>query len=166
MHRRGVVVVEAFVFRRSAKVWEVVVDSENLYQVMRRTYDELLDVVAREEFQALLHELYSLHPTERPSFVLSEILPVEKREKRGVILPEGILVQRSSFGDGRPTLFCIKKYLPEDCREFWENVNITFDNKFEEGDVPRDESAWRKPIPISVNALILAAGMIPKDVRK
>ncbi len=43
---------------------------------------------------------------------------------RGISVPEGMTVQRSAFADGRPTLFCVTKYLPDRMRK----VTITFDN--------------------------------------
>jgi hypothetical protein len=136
-----------------------------LYGVMRRTYDELLELVDTPGFQLILEELYSLPETHRPGYVEDVILRPERLRDRGVIIPEEILVQRSSFGDRRPTLFCIKKYLPDGYREFWENVNITFDNDFIESlTVPKDERAWRKPLPIEVQALLMSVGMAPSDV--
>ena len=46
-------------------------------------------------------------------------------ERLGITPPEGILIQRSSFGDGRPTVFAVVKYLPNDYRK----VTITYDHR-------------------------------------
>lgn len=143
---------------------ETLVTHDELYNVMRQTYNELLELIETAGFQSVLEELYELPEGERPRYVEEILLRPERLTERGVVLPQGILLQRSSFGDRRPTLFCIKKYLPERYQAFWENVNITFDNPYEDSTIPRDESAWRKPIPIEVQALLLSAGITPKEL--
>ncbi|GAA5024170.1 hypothetical protein GCM10025734_82300 [Kitasatospora paranensis] len=44
----------------------------------------------------------------------------------GVFVPAGLTIQRSTFRDDRPTLFCIVKHLPHGL--LWEKVTVTFDN--------------------------------------
>lgn len=132
---------------------------QELYEVMRKFYDELIAFSATAGFRSVLEELYALPEEDRPHYVNSVIMNKNELRARGVVPPEGILILRSSFGDRRPTLFCIKKYLPERYQVFWENVNITFDNAFEQDAVARDETAWRKPLPIDVQSLLLTQGV-------
>ncbi len=132
---------------------------EELVKVMRVIYDELIDFVTMPAFKVIIDECASLHPQERPAFVLSVLLNKEELERRGVHVPDGILIQRSAFGDRRPTLFCVKKYLPEKYSNVWQNVNLTFDNKFIDESVSRaPEIAWRKPLSIHEQAQIMASG--------
>ncbi len=135
-------------------------DQEELAQAMRKTYAELIDFVTSPEFKAVWEELGSLRPEERPDFVRSVLLNKEELKKRGVVPTEGILIQRSAFGDRRPTLFCVKKYLPEKYHSTWENVNLTFDNPFNQEDISRKaEVAWRRPLPVEVQSQLMASGI-------
>lgn len=127
-----------------------------LFAAMRSAYDELLNFAGRPEFQILLDELYSLPPHLRPSFVNEVIMDAEKMAERGLAPPDGILIQRSSFGDRRPTLFCIKKYIDERLQTHWQNVNLTFDNIYEGPEVPRGSDAWRRPLPFGVQQALVA----------
>ena len=130
---------------------------DELARVMRTTYDELIDFVSTPEFTAVMEEFSTLEGHERPSFVLTVLLDREELARRGVRIPEGILIQRSAFGDRRPTLFCVKKYLPVEYRHVWENVNLTFDNYFADESVSRaPEIAWRQPLAVEVQAKIIA----------
>jgi hypothetical protein len=120
---------------------------------MRATYDDLIDFVATPKFRALMDEFGRLPSHERPAFVLSVLLNKDELARRGVHTPEGILIQRSAFGDRRPTLFCVKKYLPQKYSDVWQNVNITIDNQFADESVSRaPEIAWRQPLPVDVQA--------------
>ena len=78
---------------------------EQLAKAMREAYDELIDFVTTAEFRAAMGELGALQSHKRPAFVLSVFLDPEERTKRGIQTSEGILIQRSAFGDRRPTLF-------------------------------------------------------------
>ena len=100
--------------------------------------------------------MMALAPEKRPAFVHRVWLDPEERERRGIRHSEGILVQTSAFGDRRPTLFVVKKFLPEKYHVVWENVNWTFNNEFREEEVPTDpDSAWRMPLAVAAqNALI------------
>jgi hypothetical protein len=131
-------------------------DREELSSVMRKNYDEIISFITQPSFQSVFAEMMSLNPTKRPIFVDQVLLDSQELKKRGVIVPDGILIQMSAFGDRRPTLFVVKKFLPEKYRKAWENVNYTFNNEFKEEDVPSDpESSWRLPLLVSVqNALI------------
>ena len=120
-------------------------------------------------FQRLLSELYSRPPAERPAFVVDVILNPVERQKRGITVPDDILVLRSAFGDRRPTLFCLKKYLCVELHRYWQNVNITFDNPATEDAVPLDTAAWRKPLSAGIQAALIAAGMtttVEKSARR
>lgn len=132
---------------------------EELCAVMRATYDELIEFVASPEFEEVMSELRSLKSTERPQYIVSVLLSESELRRRGVQVPEGILIQRSAFGDRRPTLFCVKKYLPAKYSNVWQNVNITFDNQFVDSAISREpEIAWRPPLPVALQAETMAAG--------
>lgn len=124
---------------------------------MRKTYDELIDFVLQPSFKSLVEELYALAPHERPNFVKTHILDRKALRDKGVNIPDGILIQRSSFGDRRPTLFVVKKYLPEGFNFAWENLNLTFDQDYADNEISREgEKAWRKPLPFEVQAALSA----------
>jgi len=133
---------------------------DELAAIMRRTYDELIGVATSPEFLSIMEEIDGVPATDRPQFVASELLDEDARLRRGLVLPAGVLLQRSAFGDRRPTLFCLKKFLPDEYRQAWENVNLTFDNKFDDASVPRTpEVSWRWPLPVDQQAELMAAGV-------
>ena len=78
------------------------------------------------EFKALLDDLYALEDDARPDFVLRVILNDEERKRRGIVVPDGMIIQRSTFADNRPTLFCVTQYVP--LARPWHKVTITFDD--------------------------------------
>lgn len=127
-----------------------------LVDAMKRSYAELLEFASLPQFQDMLDELYSLAPAERPDFVNNVIMNSSKMAERGLSPPADILIQRSSFGDRRPTLFCIKKYIEEHLQTHWQNVNITFDNLYSEEEVPRGEEAWRVPLPFDLQQALVS----------
>ena len=92
-----------------------------LAAAMRQTYDELIAFVTEPAFQVVYKELRELPTTERPAFVNNVLLRPEELEKRAVCIPPGILIQTSAFGDRRPTLFAVKKFLPVKFHDAWEN---------------------------------------------
>lgn len=129
-----------------------------LAAAMRTTYDELIAFVSQPAFRRVFEELRSLPPSKRPAFVSSVLVNRPELERRGVDIPDGILVQTSAFGDRRPNLFAVKKFLPERFHVAWENVNLTFDNEHEDGEVSRDPAmAWRKPLPVALQSQLIAA---------
>lgn len=131
----------------------------DLAAAMRETYDELIDFVTRPAFLATMDEMSILPNAKRPGFVVSVLLDTDERSRRGIEPPEGVLIQRSAFGDRRPTLFCVKKFLPERFANVWQNVNLTFDNEFLDQSVSRDRSvAWRPPMDVAEQALLMAQG--------
>ncbi len=95
---------------------------DELAQVMQANYNDLIDFVTTPEFKEVMKEFGSLHSQERPVFVVSVLLNNEELAKRGIQVPPGILIQRSAFGDRRPTLFCVKKHLPSEYADVWQNV--------------------------------------------
>lgn len=84
------------------------------------------EFAASPAFQAALAELAALPEDARPQFVARELLDPAKRAQRGLVLPDGMRLQRSWFADGRPTLFCVSKVLP--LAYPWHKVTITFDD--------------------------------------
>jgi hypothetical protein len=130
-----------------------------LAAVMRRYYDDLIAVVAQPAFQEFYVEMMALNPSLRPQYVADVMFQKVELERRGIVIPEDILVQTSAFGDRRPTLFALKKLLPEKYTVAWENVNLTFDNEYEDSSVPRtSEAAWRAPLPVALQNEMLASG--------
>ena len=138
-------------------------DRERLYAAMRSSYDQLIDFVTSPAFKRLHGELMSLPPKERPAFVREVLLKDDELRKRGVERPPDLLIQRSAFGDRRPTLFCVKKWLPRDLHMFWENVNITFDNDYDDEAIPRDATAWRAPLPVAIQDALLSGQLSESD---
>lgn len=87
----------------------------------------VIEFVDTEPFQGVIRELRSLAPAERFEYVRSVLLVSDELAKRGVIVPPQLLIQRSAFKDGRPTLFCVSKDLHGSPP--WHKVTITFDNE-------------------------------------
>src|ERR1700722_2327432 len=134
--------------------------TDELRHAMREGYAAIISFVTSEPFKNLCYEFGGLTDLERDAYVRNVILDRDELLKRGVAVPEGILLQRSSFGDRRPTLFCVKKYLPKRFHGAWENVNLTFDAQYPDDAVSRDaEVSWRKPVRPDIQSLLLAAGL-------
>lgn len=132
---------------------------ERLHEACRTGYEELIEFVSTDAFEGVYDELMSLEPANRPQFVVEVLLSDDELAKRGVCRPEDLLIQRSTFGDRRPTLFCVKKWLPPEFHRFWENVNITFDNDEDVATVPTDERAWRAPLPPALQQQVLKGAL-------
>lgn len=131
-----------------------------LQAAMRTHYDKIIDFVTSEPFKALMEEMSRLSHLERPQFVHDVLLDKAELKRRRVVVPDGILIQRSAFGDRRPTLFAVKHFLPERYSDVWQNVNITFDNLYLDGEIARDrETCWRPPLPPDVQAQAMADGL-------
>ena len=131
-------------------------DRDELSRAMRDGYEDLIEFITRPAFQAIHAELMALPAKDRPSFVSAVILNSEELAARGLNVPDGILIQASAFGDRRPTLFAVKKFLPKKFHKAWENVNWTFSNDFDIEDIRKDAAnSWRPPLPVSLqNALM------------
>jgi hypothetical protein len=136
-----------------------------LIAAMRAGYDSLIEFVTSAPFRRVYGELRSLDEVQREVYVRTVMLNREQLRNRGVVVPEGILIQRSAFGDRRPTLFCVKTYLPRRFHSAWENVNLTFDRDYSDSAVSRaPEDCWRRPVRPDIQALLLAAGLSPEEI--
>ena len=149
---------------RELKSQRTEADYEALKTACRAGYDEIISFVSSEPFRTVYDEMMSLPSKERPKFVVDVFLNDAELKRRGVNRPASLLIQRSAFGDRRPTLFCVKKWLPRELHMFWENVNFTFDNEYEDGAIPRDETAWRPPLPVALQHEYLSGNMSDTDV--
>jgi hypothetical protein len=130
-----------------------------LARVMRETYDDIIAFVTTPAFSNFYEEMMSLNPTQRPGFISRVLFRPDELRRRGIVVPEGILIQTSAFGDRRPTLFAVKKMMPVKYQSVWENMNLTFNNEFKDEDVSRSiENAWRAPLPVAVQNQLLAGG--------
>lgn len=137
----------------------------DLQEAVRNNYEVLMSVVTQPAFLELHREMMDLAPTDRPAFVYREILRPEALARRGIVVPEDVLVQVSAFGDRRPTLFVLKRFLPARFHAAWENNNLTFFNEFDDEDYPYDpELAWRPPLPVPLQDAAIAAGSNLNDV--
>lgn len=139
-------------------------DYQHLREVCRTEYDRLIDFITTDDFKVTYEELMALPPVERPQFVVDVFLDDAELEKRGIHRPSDLLILRSAFGDRRPSLFCVKKWLPPELHMFWENVNVTFDNEFEDEEIPKDERAWRPPLPVALQHEYLSGNLTDDDV--
>jgi hypothetical protein len=134
-------------------------DKREIAAAMREAYDLIIDFITTPEFKALHAELMSLPLTSRPDFVRRVILEEDELAKRGITIPPRILIQRSAFGDRRPTLFVVKVFLPKRFHSAWENVNFTFDNDYSDPSVSRDpDLAWRPPLPVGLQSNLMSLG--------
>src|SRR6266568_3930179 len=88
------------------------VDVNELREELVATLSDVVGFVKTDRFQALVNELRRI-PTSslRRQFVRDVIINKKKLAKRGILVPEGLIIQRSAFGDRRPTLFCVTKFL-------------------------------------------------------
>lgn len=91
----------------------------------RAGLEAIRDFITRDEFIRVLGELYDQAPEHRDEFVRTVLLDPEALRERGVIVPDGVKVQRSQFGDHRPTIFCVTKLMSDGVRK----VTYTFDNE-------------------------------------
>ena len=130
-----------------------------LRDAMRAAYDELIAFVTSKAFDRFYRALMALPPRDRPAFVARGLFSEEGLREWQIVIPDGVVIQTSAFGDRRPTLFAVKKMMPDRFHCVWENMNLTFNNEFKEVDVPTDAaSAWRAPLPVSLqNSLIAKA---------
>ena len=134
--------------------------SEELTQAMQSNYDDLLAFFYSDDFQRVHQYMQDMTAQARAAFVRDVLINPEKlKEEFGIVVPDGIMIQRSAFGDRRPTVYCLKKWLPEKYHVVWENTNLTFDEIFDDQSVSRDaSSSWRAPVRPDVQAIFVAAG--------
>lgn len=118
----------------------------DLEKAIRRTNEAVIEFVCTPEFRSVVKELYDLPVSARQEFVESVLIDESELASRGVDVPDGIIIQRSKFGDMRDTLFCVTKYLDEEYHDDWEKVTVTFDNEpYPEQEAP-SEVAWSNPL--------------------
>ncbi|MGO7045461.1 hypothetical protein ACCT07_36750 [Rhizobium johnstonii] len=130
---------------------------DELQRTMREHYDKLIAFVVTPQFRTIIDELFALETSSRPAYVQRVLLDKEELRKRDIVVPDGILIQRSAFGDRRPTLFAVKHFLPDGFNDVWENVNLTFDNEYRDTDVSRaKQDCWRPPLSPDEQAAQLA----------
>ncbi|GAA6136570.1 hypothetical protein NBRC116583_03170 [Arenicella sp. 4NH20-0111] len=110
---------------------------------------KIADFVLDSAFNCVIGELYSLPEDDRPQFVLDVLLNSAELSERGVVVPERMSIQRSTFYDGRPTLFCIAQ--KENLAYPWRKITITFDNLSDV--IKRNETArFDNVIPLSLQS--------------
>lgn len=97
---------------------------------MLTVLQEIDEFTQTKEFQLLVDELKGLPDrNSKYQFVRNVVINKEQQQKRGIVVPEGMFIQRSYFSDDRPTLFCVVKYLKDGKRK----MTITFDD-----DIPQE----------------------------
>ncbi len=99
--------------------------------VIRLELERIIQFVSTPPFQALLEEMEKVPADDRPQFVLEVVLNADAIAKRGIVLPDGMQFQRSTFHDGRPTLFCVS--CMTDLAYPWRKLTVTFDNQMIDG---------------------------------
>jgi hypothetical protein len=100
--------------------------ADTVEDVVQKTLQEVVLFVTDERFLPIITEIYSLPEADRHGFVETVLLNHEELRNRGVLPPNDIIIQRSAFSDGRPTLFCVAKLVPQGYG--WKKVTVTFDN--------------------------------------
>lgn len=75
-------------------------------------------------FQRMYAELRAMSRAEQADFVHRVLLDPGELGRRGLTPPDGIVIQRSEFGDQRFTSFCVTRRLPHGAA--WQRVTITF----------------------------------------
>jgi hypothetical protein len=96
--------------------------NQEFIEDMRNSLLDIFNFVNNDSFQALLSDLYNTPLQEQPSFVAKILLNPKELEKRQIQVPSDLIIQRSTFGDGRPTLFCVTKHLKQEGKK----VTFTF----------------------------------------
>jgi hypothetical protein len=109
------------------------VSPELVRAVIQEGVEEIARFVCIEGFRDLLDELSALPADEQAGFVQEVVLNPVERKRRAIEVPAGLLIQRSQFADGRPTLFCVSKYVP--LAYPWHKVTITVDSYWTESAV-------------------------------
>lgn len=102
-------------------------ENDNVHLIFKDALDQIAAFVCTPQFQSVLEELRAAPVSDRHLFVASVMLSQAELARRGVIVPPDLVIQRSVFADGRPTLFCVSKAvsgIPP-----WHKVTITFANE-------------------------------------
>jgi hypothetical protein len=95
-------------------------------EAIQNALREIVFFVTGEQFASVIDEIYALPEADRATFVENILLDKTQLSERGISPPDDMIIQRSAFSDGRPTLFCVTKLVPEGC--VWKKVTVTFDN--------------------------------------
>jgi len=106
---------------------------ETIAHHIKAGINQIIDFVTTEPFKLLLGEMAEAPLADRPRFVLEIVLNENERAKRGIVVPSHMLIQRSTFHDGRPTLFCVSALTPLSFP--WRKVTVTFDNNILESSI-------------------------------
>jgi hypothetical protein len=99
---------------------------EQRQRVIQEAIGKIGSFVTTPAFRALMEECFAKDSAERPAFVSNVVLNEDERVRRGIIVPDDMVVLRSSFDDGRPTLFAVSKLV--DLAQPWHRVTVTFDD--------------------------------------
>lgn len=87
----------------------LVSDQNSLRSALTNAYEDLRIFFNSLKFQELLSELNNLPEDLKTSFVKDVILNSTERKKRGLVVPDDILIEISTFRNGRKSYFCIRK---------------------------------------------------------
>lgn len=79
-----------------------------------------------EPFRRMYDAMGGMSFEAKTRFVRTVLLNPDELERRGLTPPPGVRIQRSEFGDRRPTVFCVTQALPEGAQ--WKRMTITFDH--------------------------------------
>ena len=101
-------------------------DPALLREEITKALQRIIEFTQTESFRKVFTEMMSQPPQERAQFVLDVWLSSAQLRSRGLDVPDDLVIQRSAFRDGRPTLFCVTKHLPEGLA--WSKVTVTMDN--------------------------------------
>ena len=100
-------------------------DEEKLAEAIDEGLAAIGRFVDSESFKAALAEMWALPAEDRAGFVGDVLLSHDALAERGITVPPGLQIQRSSFGDRRPTLFCVTQAMTG---KPFKKLTITFDN--------------------------------------
>jgi hypothetical protein len=104
--------------------------ADGVHPELSRWISEGLEAIRRyaatEPFQRMYRELGAMAPQDQARFVRGVLLNPEELARRDLTPPDGIRIQRSEFGDRRPTVFCVSQALPEGA--LWKRITITYDH--------------------------------------
>jgi hypothetical protein len=129
-------------------------EKPSLESVIRNAFNEIRHFAFTDPFVSVLSEFWATPESQRPTFVSRVLLNPHELGKRGVTLPNDILIQRTAFRDNRPTQFAIVKHLPHGYT--WEKVTITFDNTTGEPPI-RYENVVNDPLATPGSRAVKAA---------
>lgn len=86
----------------------------------------IAEYTSSEPFRRMYDGMADMSFEAKARFVRTVLLNPAELERRGLTPPPGVRIQRSEFGDRRPTVFCVTQALPEGAQ--WKRMTITFDH--------------------------------------